>query len=1247
VSRTIGPKKLKLQGAQDSADKAEAAAAKAAAELATVQAQVADLEAKLAAAQKKGEQLEADMEMATTRLGRAEKLVGGLGAEAVRWESAQAILNDAIKFLIGDVIVASGFIAYIGPFTSTFREEVVKDWVESVKKFEITANPKWTLAETLVDPAEVRDWNIHALPTDALSTDNAIIVTRGRRWPLMIDPQSQANKWVRKMGLDGHNLQVIKLSEPTFLRTLENGIRYGQHVLLENVQEVLDPSLEPVLTKAIVKKGGQMILRLGSEDVPYSEEFSFFITTKLANPHYLPEICIKVTVINFTVTQEGLVDQLTGTTVGHERPDLEETRVKLVVQIAADKAELDRIEQLILRLLAESEGDILADEAVIHALDQSKVTTDGVKERMVVADETMKTIDDARTLYEPVAVRAAQIYFVVADMALIDPMYQWSLSYFISFFMIRMGASDKHEDVKTRVQLIIDDLTYYAYVDTCQGLFEDHKMVFSFLVMCSILRSTGAISESGWLYYLRGYQAAQGWIGSDFQTPAGPDWMPEDTWNQVVAYAEMCRIENPNAAVKDIPADMVGAKSAEWKAFYDDDNMCDQKMPSDFESQLTPFQRFLMCRTLRENTGLIALKQVVDAEMGQQYVETPAFNLQATYNNSTCGMPLIFILVAGADPTAMLVKLANDNKYGERLHILSLGQGQGPKAEHLIKDGWETGDWVCLQNCHLSASWMPTFERIMEGIKPDDIDQDYRLWLTSMPSKTFPVPVLQTGIKMTIEPPKGLKFNMTRSFADIQPETWESANDFGNGFGKGREFKKLIFALCFFHAVILERRKFGPIGWNIPYEWMQSDLLVSMEQVHMYLAGQEGVPFQTLRYIVAEVNYGGRVTDDKDVRLISAVVARYFETQLLDDAFLLSSLKEYYAPPEGSLDEARAYIKQLPGQENPRVFGLHQNALITAQINQVRTFQNTVVDVQPRIASGGGSGKSPEEIVQEMVEDFSARIPKIKKEKEAHELTYALDSVGAVTSLGVFHKQELERFAILEKAIKSSLKSLGLAIKGLVVMSAALEDMYKSFTIQRVPGNWIAKAYPCLKPLNSWVNDMIKRVVFINSWLTDGPPIYYWISSFFFPQGFMTASMQIYARQTRIAIDTLGFLTEVTKMEEDEVTEPAEFGVNLSGLYLQGCGWDKPNGILCESDKGVLFVQMPISWLKPMLISETEIQKAKDYACPLYKTSERRGVLSTTGHSTNFIGYVNLPTDMEDLGHWVRRGVALLCMLDD
>jgi dynein heavy chain len=509
-----------------------------------------------------------------------------------------------------------------------------------------------------------------------------------------------------------------------------------------------------------------------------------------------------------------------------------------------------------------------------------------------------------------------------------------------------------------------------------------------------------------------------------------------------------------------------------------------------------------------------------------------------------------------------------------------------------------------------------------------------------MPAKTFPVPVLQGGIKITNEPPKGLKFNMARTYANITEDRYEACT-------KPQPFKKMLFALAFFHAVILERRKFGPVGWNIGYEWMDSDFNVSMEQLLMYLDSQPGVPYGTLRYIVAEVNYGGRVTDDKDVRLISAILAKYFTEEVLTETYKLAPLEEYYAPPAGPLEDTKAFLKNLPQDENPEVFGLHPNAMITANTNQARKFHGTVVSVQPRIAGSGG-GKTPEELVSEMANTFLTRIPKMPRTRDAHPSTYEKTPDGGVVSLGVFHGQEFERFEILVKQVTSTLKMLDKAVKGLVVMSAELEEMFNAFILQAVPGLWVKKAYPCLKPLNSWYEDFLKRLDMINSWMLEGPPVTFWVPAFFFPQGFMTASLQVYARHTQIAIDTLAFRTAVTKLEDaPDVKERAESGNYIHGLYYEGCGFDKKATNMVESDPRVLYVLCPVIWLKPMLKTEIAEETKLDYKCPLYKTSERKGTLSTTGHSTNFVLWTAMPTDKEDTNHWVRRGVCLLCMLDE
>jgi len=138
--------------------------------------------------------------------------------------------------------------------------------------------------------------------------------------------------------------------------------------------------------------------------------------------------------------------------------------------------------------------------------------------------------------------------------------------------------------------------------------------------------------------------------------------------------------------------------------------------------------------------------------------------------------------------------------------------------------------------------------------------------------------------------------------------------------------------------------------------------------------------------------------------------------------------------------------------------------------------------------------------------------------------------------------------------------------------------------------------------------------------------------------------MQNYARKYTVPIDHVGFEFDVLNKDPGEIAEKANDGCYVYGLFLEGARWDRQTGMIGESYPKVLFEAMPIIWLKPGV--QKDFQKKSTYDCPIYKTTARRGTLSTTGHSTNFVMYLQLLTDKEE-NHWIRRGVAGVCQLDD
>ncbi|KAI8732070.1 dynein heavy chain 6, axonemal isoform X3, partial [Biomphalaria glabrata] len=1069
VAKQVEPKKQALAEAQDVLNEVLSVLKAKQDQLAEVEKQIKNLQAVFDKSMAEKKSLERNMAVTAARLKRSSKLTTALADEQVRWEESVAIFDVQLKNVVGDVFIAAACVAYYGAFTSTYRQKLVEGWTKRLIELQIPATENMTLVSVLADIYEIRQWNADGLPRDAVSIENAVLVTKGRRWPLMIDPQEQANRWIRNREAL-NNLKIIKLSNSNFLRTLEACIRAGLPVLMEDVGEALDPALEPVLLKQTFIQGGRVLIRLGDSDIDYDRNFRFYMTTKLSNPHYLPEVCIKVTVINFTVTKKGLEDQLLSDVVSLERPDLEEQRNELIMRINADKNQLKSIEDKILKLLFESEGNILDNEELINTLNDSKVTSTVIKQRLAESETTEEKISVAREKYRCVAERGSVMYFVVSDMGEVDPMYQFSLKYF--------------------------------------------KQLFNNTISTKIMKTEGEITPLEWNFFLRG--PIGGIEKQNVPKPENTTWLPLNVWKMA------CEMSDTFEDFRYIHYDL--DKTPVWIRLD--------------EGPETTF----------------AVTEFVSECLGKQFVESPPVTLPELYESMSKTTPLVFILSPGSDPMTSFLRFAKDMGVHENVKSISLGQGQGPVADKMIKNATKFGEWVFVQNCHLAASWMNAMEDIIKNIQETSslLHSNFRLYLSSMPAKHFPICQLHF-LKTTL---------------------WEWTG--------GRSF----LAFVFFHAVILERKKFGPLGWNITYAFSDSDRECALLNMEMFC--KDGyIPWETLIYITGEITYGGRVTDAQDQRCLRTILKFFFRPETLKPKYKYSESGIYYPPLVKTLATVKAYIESLPLIDEPDIFGLHENANIAFQLNEINALLATILDVQPRIVAADG-GMSNDDITYELAEAVLDRLIDKLDIERANPNMFTPDAKGRINSLTIVLMQETERFNKLLIIIKTSLEQLKKAIKGFVVMSEELENVYNAFLNNHVPELWARNAYPSLKSLASWVKDLIMRCCFIDNWINNGPPKSFWLSGFFFPQGFLIGTLQNFARKYNQPIDHLSFkfillpysreealvmeqLRTVKKGETipmDQNLDVPDDGVLVHGLYMDGFAWDWDHMTVGDQLKG-------------------------------------------------------------------------------
>jgi len=397
------------------------------------------------------------------------------------------------------------------------------------------------------------------------------------------------------------------------------------------------------------------------------------------------------------------------------------------------------------------------------------------------------------------------------------------------------------------------------------------------------------------------------------------------------------------------------------------------------------------------------------------------------------------------------------------------------------------------------------------------------------------------------------------------------------------------------------------------------------------------VPFKAIAYLTGECNYGGRVTDDKDRRLLMTLLADYYNPNtLIEGQSLCPEISSYMVPMIGTRESMMEQIRDMNLVDPPGVWGFHENANVTREQNETYSMMDNLLLMVGQTSSSEGS--SPEETIKDVAEDISGRLPQPwdTQRVQAKFPTMYEESMNTVLI------QELTRFNGLIKVIHSSLSDIQKAIKGLLLMSLELEQVFNSIFDGKTPAMWLAASYPSLKPLGSYTNDLIDRLKFFQSWIDGGIPVLFWLSGIYFTQAFTTGAAQNFARRYTIPIDTLTF--DFAFPTEQLPTEKPANGIYTYGVFLEGCKWDTDAWELRESDPKVLFVPVPLIHIVPC--KKTDLKEYPNYECPMYKISSRRGTLSTTGHSTNFVMMIRLPSSSFPESHWVKRGVAMLTQLD-
>lgn len=816
------------------------------------------------------------------KLNLAQRLTTALSSENERWAENVVTLKKNEKLLTGDVLLASAFISYIGPFTKPFRihlmDKVFKPFLE--REFAKISNKSTPSSDenengeeelytmpmssdanpitTLTTPAEVAQWNADSLPADAVSTENGCLCTHTSRYPLIIDPQLQGIEWIKqKEAAPKRNLQIVRLGQKDLIRKLEVALENGYTILIENLGETIDAVLMPVIQRAFIKRGSKLFIKLGDKECDFHPDFRLYLHTKLSNPHYPPEIQAETTLINFTVTMAGLEDQLLNLVVEKERPDLAKLSSDLVRQQNGFTIKMKQLEDDILSKLASSEGEITENVALIESLEETKRISDDIQQKSEIGLKTQKEILVASEKYRSVANRSSLLFFLMTDLVKIHTYYIYSLAAFKEIFYRGIALSttnsdlmiESDEDVSQRCDLLRQNITLCVFNYIRRGLFEVDKLTVATLLTLKILVNDGKMDANEVDYLINGGTCMDPGNMGPLQ-----EWMPENIWRKVKALEVMPRFKGIG--------DSMQSDSDDWGSYFDIEKVEEAEIPGEFgKSKLNALDKLMLLRAMRPDRLINSLSSFVGNIMGKEYVSQKPFNMAETFEETSKRTPIFFVLFAGVDPTPWVESLGKEkgiSAKNKRFINISMGQGQEAPAEAIVKRFAQEGGWVMLQNCHLMSSWVPKLERLLEVVS-EDAHEDFRCFISAEPPpmssmRNMPESLMQSCIKVANEAPSDVKSNLIRAWDNFSPETYELCS-------KPNEMKACLFSLCWFHAVVCGRRRFGQQGWSRKYSFNTGDLLICANVLKSYLDANSSVPWDDLRYIFGEIMYGGHITD--------------------------------------------------------------------------------------------------------------------------------------------------------------------------------------------------------------------------------------------------------------------------------------------------------------------------------------------------------------------------------------------------
>jgi dynein heavy chain len=1218
--------------------------------------------------------------MSRQRLDNANRLIDTLSSIRGKWQTRSLDFESSSSKLVGDAVVAAAILNYCSPFNQAYRSFLLRDKVyRNLEIHNIPFNLDFSLGSFLLSSNQMDRWHSEGLTNDTLATENATIVHSSSKHLFIIDPEEQFFQWITSLKQNSAD-SVHVVHSPSckdLFKIFENCVSTGQKLLLQDAH--LDDASMSIVESFVDRPPSYSPIKLNENKIHIQGNFVLYChtTDQFTDKSLKPAIYSDMTVINFSISLESFEQQMLEVVLRKERPDCTESTKSFKLLLKSFESSMQGLEVDTLSLLSESQGNIIENDTLLEALLENQAKGSLYSQKKKSTMEQLMRVDQAVEEY------------CVRNMSKIDHMYSTTLNEFLRVYDTNTCFSDAASLTSKRLSLLINATSQTILLHYTKGYTEAHCNLLGMSVAMMYGIVSGLCEPVAIQFLVHG--------GSQLNIESIPkkikEWIPDRVWKNVIALSRI------NFTFQKLPELLVSSQDAFWKALFDHEEPELQEIAPLNTSADNPeneaWIKLLFIRAFREDRALASSKIFLKTVLGSPFKDSISDNqdLESLIDSpsSSWSVPNICIFqVSGHHSTNDFIMQISALSKRRRMDFKILAvTSESDSIIKILPKLMSSRIWLVLQNAHICPPILTEIYNILQNC--ETAHPEFRLWLTTESISSFPAALLQTSLKFrSKDQDPTIGGTIAQLYNDIGQHMYDSVALPG--------WRQTIYSLAFFHSLIVGRRKFGHAGWNMQYQFSNSEFQSTLSFAQAMFAEAElrktrdCINFHSLRSVIA-INYGGKILDSNDALVLRTLSEKYINNNMQDTSSLFG--KAYKQPVWSSTDynQARQHTGGLPTQDKAEAFGFYQSAeflhatstfqdlancfkrTVGLEADSVLTFcamlKVGATDYRPVSRSAFSiESASTVEVVMDYCNQCLALVPVLIENGvlQSRIVAHNKGNGGKLQFLFSFFLRELSLIEDVCKETTGLLKRILRYILTPGYKFNAANDEDSDHQIKRdisriyrnaTPETLQQLAFPFVSNMRVWFERLRKAGEQINQFIFRARPRCIWLSGINSPKGFLTAFRIENANKKGWTIEETILSIELSRYEnESQIKEkeiPSEL-LYISGCNLEGATWFSKENRLMELSPRLLQSTCPLLSVTAAhsrctqfqntalfcfstltrLCSTIEPKGYSTFPCPLYTCTSIAG-------PQEFVTYVQIPIADEPMSKWVLRGVRLTC----